>query len=186
MAIYRVLYRSEAEMYLAHLRRLDFDARYARFAGSMNDEAIYKYWSAIDWRSLTILGFFSDGKLRGVAEIRYEPRLFPKSAELAFSVERGFQNSRVGTTLMRRALLFLANRGIGVAHIVCLLNNRRMQRLALKHRCFVQASSGDVFMTVTVPPLDTASVLAEFWDSQLLWMASLWGVPTRFALKQSG
>lgn len=174
MGIYRTLYRSEAPLYLAHLMRLDSEARYARFSGMMSDDALKRYWASIDWHGLTLLAYVSDGQIRGVAEIRYEPRLFPKSAELAFSVERGYQNTHVGTTLMARALVFLANRGIGVAHIICLLNNRRMQRLALKHRCFVQAHCGEVFMTVTVPPPDPTSLVGELLDGYLGWMASSW------------
>ncbi len=183
MGIYRTLYRSEAPLYLEHLLRLDSDSRYARFTGLMSDNAVRKYCEEIDWRSLTIIGFFCDGKLRGVAEIRYEPRLFPTSAELAFSVERGFQSTRVGTMLMGRALDFLANRGIGIAHIVCMLDNRRMQRLALKHRCFIQASRGEVFMTVTVPKFNPALLLGEWLDGYLGWLVSSWDVAAPLMLK---
>ncbi len=180
MGIYRTLYRPEAALYLDHLLRLDYESRYARFAGLMTDDAVRKYWSQIDWRCLTILGFFSEGKLRGAAEIRYEPTLFPTSAELAFSVERAFQSSGVGTLLMRRALVFLANRRIGTARVVCLLDNRRMQRLALKHRNFVQGTRGEVFMTLTTPRPNTGSLMAEWLDGCLGWMASSWDLAARW------
>ncbi len=180
MGHYRQLYRTESRLYLEHLLRLDAESRYARFCGVMNDQAIRVYWDRIDWRRITLLGFFCDGKLRAVAEIRYGPELFPDAAELAFSVERAFQNNGVGTTLIRRALVLLGNRGIHTADIVCLPENRRMRRLAQKHGSRSHTMQGEVTMTIAVPQSDAISLVGEMLDGYLGWLISAWEYGSRW------
>lgn len=170
MGTYRQLLNTEATRYQEHLLRLDSDSRYARFSAITSDDTIRRYCGSIDWRSTKIIGFFKDGVLRGAAEIRYDLRPLPDQAELAFSVEKECQNSRVGTNLMVRALLNLRNRAVTKAHIVCLLSNRRMQKLALRYRADFKAYRGDVFLTIDVPYGDISSLLAELVDGYLGWM----------------
>ena len=170
MAGFRRLVYGEAFLYRDHLLRLDSDSRYARFSGTVSNGTIANYCKAIEWNNTAIIGFFDNDELHGAAEIRYERKLFPKSAELAFSVERGYQSTRVGTQLMKRTLTIMQNRGIVRAHIVCLLANSRMQRLALRHRANTQAASGEVFMTIDVPRPDLGSLAVEATDSYLGWL----------------
>jgi len=172
MAVYRRLNSADISLYRDHLLRLDEDSRYARFSGFLSDASIASHCAGLDGRDTMILCYFSEGQLRGASEIRYEARLFPSSAELAFSVERPFQGSRVGTGLMKRALVLLRNRGVRQAQVVCLLTNHRMQKLALKFRSDARASRGEVFLTVTVPPLDAASLMSEWQEGYLGWLAS--------------
>jgi hypothetical protein len=172
MAAYRRLISTDVSLYCEHLLRLDGDSRYARFSGFLSDASIRSHCARIDWRNTMVIGFFRDGQLRGAAEIRYEAKLFPSSAELAFSVEKAFQGSRIGSGLMKRTLAILGNRGVAQAHVVCLLTNHRMQRLALKFRSDVRASRGEVFMTVTVPPVNAASLMVEWLDGYLGWLGS--------------
>lgn len=170
MTTYRRLYRSDAELLAAHLLRLDHDARYARFNAILSNAALQNYVAAIDWNKARIIGCFDAGVLRAVAEIRFGRMLLPQEAELAFSVEGTHQNHRIGTSLMARALLHLRNRGVRTAHIVCLLANSRMIRLAMRHRANVQARSGEVFMTVEVPQGDAGSLLTELTDQYFFWI----------------
>ncbi|MEI6557390.1 MAG: GNAT family N-acetyltransferase [Rhodospirillaceae bacterium] len=172
MSAYRLLLSIDAGRYREHLLRLDADSRYARFSGTTSDATIERYVEAIDWKWCMIIGYFEDGALRGAGEIRYETALFPTRAELAFSVEAGFQNTRVGTNLMARSLIILRNRGVNTAHVVCLLSNRRMQKLALKYRADVEAYSSDVFMTINVPCGTMMTVLSELADGCVGWMAA--------------
>ncbi len=172
MVIYRRLFAAEAPLYREHLLRLDAESRYARFSAFQSDSSIRSYCANIDWRSTTLIGAFAEGTLRGAAEICYERRPFPTSAELAFSVERGHQSSRIGTRLIWRALHILANRRVHHAQIVCLLGNHRMQRLALKHRALVKASRGEVFMTLAVPPASPTSLMIEWADGYFGWLIS--------------
>ena len=170
MSAYRNLLKVDADLYKQHLLRLGADSRYARFSGVMSDEAIVRYVDSIDWNWSRIIGYFDKGELRGVAEIRYEMKTFPSQAELAFSVEASYQNSRVGTNLMARSLLILRNRGINTAHVVCLLSNTRMQKLALRYRANMAAHSGEVFLSIAVPYGTVGSILAEMTDGYFGWM----------------
>ena len=170
MSTYRQLLNTEAHRYLEHLLRLDADSRYARFSAVTSDDTIRRYCDSIDWRSIKIIGFFKDGVMRGAAEIRYDQRPLPDQAELAFSVEKECQNGRVGTNLMVRAILNLRNRAVTKAHIICLLGNRRMQKLAMRYRADFRAYRGDVFLTIDVPYGDISSLMAELVDGYLGWM----------------
>ena len=172
MAVFRKILFAEAALYQEHLLRLDSESRYLRFSGMVSDDAIRRYCAAIDWRAAAVLGFFKGGALRGAAEVRYEPGTTPKRAELAFTVERPYQNSRVGSTLMKRALVILCNRGIAKADVICQIQNRRMQRIALKHQSSHQADGSEVVMVIDVPPLSPISLLTEaLEDSQNLMAA---------------
>ena len=170
MGTYRQLLSTELPRYQEHLLRLDADSRYARFSAVTSDDTIRRYCDSIDFRNTKLIGFFKDGVLRGAAEIRYDLRPLPDQAELAFSVETGQQNSRVGTNLMVRALLILRNRAVTKAHIVCLLGNKRMQKLALRYRADIKAYHGDVFLTIEVPYGDISSLMAELVDGYLGWV----------------
>ena len=170
MSTYRQLLNTEAHRYQEHLLRLDADSRYARFSAVTSDDTIRRYCASIDWRCTKIIGFFKDGVMRGAAEIRYDQRPLPDQAELAFSVEKECQNSRVGTNLMVRAILNLRNRAVSKAHIICLLSNRRMQKLALRYRADFRAYRGDVFLTIDVPYGDISSLMAELVDGYLSWV----------------
>jgi GNAT superfamily N-acetyltransferase len=170
MSAYRHLLSMDAEQYLQHLLRLDADSRYARFSAITSDATIRRYVDDIDWHWCNIVGYFDDGKLRGAGEIRYRTSLFPKSAELAFSVEREYQNTRIGTNLMARSLIILRNRHIDTAYIVCLLSNTRMQKLALRYRADREAYSGDVFLSINVPHGTMATLLSEMTDGYIGWM----------------
>ncbi len=174
MGVFRKLLFAEAARYQEHLLRLDLESRYCRFSGTISDDTIRSYCQAIDWQEAAILGFFKDGVLRGVAEIRYDPRAIPKRAELAFSVERPYQNRGVGSTLLKRALVVLCNRGIATADMVCQTQNRRMQRIALQHQSRYQSEGSDLFIAIDIPRLSPISLLTEMVeDSQNLMAATI-------------
>ena len=164
MVVFRKLLSPETPLYLEHMLRLDAESRYLRFGGTVCDEAVQRYYEGIDWRDSSLIGFFRDGVLRGAVELRYQRTPLGRRAELAFSVERPFQNSGVGTTLMRRALIILSNRGVVRADVVCLLRNRRMQRIVLRHRCSYYSDGGDAFMDLEVPAISPATLLAEYLE----------------------
>ena len=170
MKSYRRLSRADAEHLTGHLLRLDDDSRHARFNAATSDATIRKHVAAIDWERVLFIGYFDQGVLRAVAEMRFNDAFLPQEAELAFSVERPYQNGRLGTNLMSRTLVALRNRGVRTAHIICLLANGRMQKLALRHRADVRAHSGEVFMTIRIPYGDIGSVISEITDEYIGWI----------------
>ncbi len=127
----RKLWPTEADAYRDHLLRLDPESRTRRFSGSVSDETIIRHAATITDFGAVVYGFFLEGVLRGAAELRPEGPL-AKTAEAAFSIERGWQSLGIGTHLLERILLTARNRGIKRLQMQCLAENRRMQRLARK------------------------------------------------------
>jgi GNAT superfamily N-acetyltransferase len=124
--------------------------------------------AAIDWRRTQVIGYFQDGILRATAEISAElshaPAPSSSAAELAFSVERPLQNSRIGTHLMTRALEFLRGRGVTKGHVICLPANRRMRSIATRHRSEVVVSCGDVVITIDIVSNATPQAIEKLAD----------------------
>ena len=145
-----MVYRREAFQFRNHLLRLDSDSRTARFEAFTTDAVIRRYCADIDWSRTRIIGYFRDGVLRAATELCYESGPTPQAAELAFSVERPFQNSRIGSTLMARALILLRNQGVVCGHVNCLQNNRRMRTLATRYRSQSEVSCGNVLITIDI------------------------------------
>ncbi len=164
MSVYRKLFPTEFELYQQHLLRLDDHDRYSRFAGTVTESNITSYCTGIDPRYTVLIGFFDRGDLRGVTEVRWTERSWPSRAEIAFSVERPFQNRGVGGTLMRRAMLIARNRGTQVLDVVCLLENRRMQAMARKYAKTIEVDGGEVFVSINLEKANEISFLIEAID----------------------
>ena len=93
---------------------------------------IFKHVDDIDLGTCAVVGYFCKEVMRGAVEIRYGTTQIPTKAELAFSVEKDYQNTRVGTRLMTLALNIIYNRGIRTAYIICSVSNEKMKKLALR------------------------------------------------------
>ena len=109
-----------------------------------------------------IHGFFVDGALRGVAELRPLGNGCADEAEAAFSIEKTWQSHGVGTALLERTLLAARNRGIKLLHMACLANNQRMIDLARKFEAELKFDFGSVVGEVEAPHPTPMSVLREF------------------------
>ena len=130
MHVYRKLVPAEIGLFHEHLLRLTPEDRHCRFAGHVSDAVIAEYCSKVDWFRSVIIGCFVDGVLRGVAELRFDAPRPGWRSELAVTVESAWQNLRIGTELLRRAITVCRNRAIRSIYMICLVENRRMQRIA--------------------------------------------------------
>ena len=68
--VIRKLWIGEGAKYRDHMLRLDPDSRHSRFAGGVSDEFIRKYADLSGTLDAVLYGFFLDGIMRGVAELR--------------------------------------------------------------------------------------------------------------------
>jgi len=139
---------SEAPLYCAHLLRLDPESRRNRFAGTVSEAYIRAYAQPSNLADAVIHGFFIDGVLRGVAELRPLPE---HEAEAALSVEKEWQGHDVGAALLERMLLATHNRGIELLHMTCLTENRRMRQLARKFNAELKFGFGSVVGKLKAP-----------------------------------
>jgi GNAT superfamily N-acetyltransferase len=159
--VIRKLWIDRAGPYRDHLLRLDAESRRNRFGGAVADEFIINYIELSLGLDAVIHGFFVDGILRGVAELRPFGRGFVEEAEAAFSIEKPWQSNGVGTALLERTLLAARNRGIKLMHMACLAHNRRMIDLARKFEAELKFDFGSVVGEVEAPHPTPMSVWRE-------------------------
>ena len=133
MPIRRIL-PTERHLYLAHMLRLDTEARRLRFAGFANDRRVTSHVEGIDLNKAVILGLFVDGEIRGVAEVFPEDN--GKKAEVAFSLERELRGQGLGKILFDRALDAASLLSIEEVHVTALWENTAMRSLVKSHNPF--------------------------------------------------
>ncbi|CAO3446692.1 GNAT family N-acetyltransferase [Azospirillum largimobile] len=161
MPVIRKIMPTELPQYRAHLLRLDRADRYARFTGTLSDEAVERHCAAIDWGRTVLLGAFENGVLRGVVELCGDRILWPDQAEFGISVESELQGKGVGSTLVRRILTVARNRGIRHVHMMCLAGNVRMRALARRFGGRLALDGGEVAALFELPPPNQFSLALE-------------------------
>ena len=160
--VIRKIWIDRAGPYRDHLLRLDKESRRNRFGGAVSDEFIENYAELSRGLDSVMHGFFVDGVLRGVAELRPFGKELAHEAEAAFSIEKPWQSHGVGSALLERTLLAARNRGIKLLHMACLANNERMVDLARKFEAELKFDFGSVVGEVEAPHPTPLSVLREF------------------------
>lgn len=177
---YRKLWPSEVEQVRAHFQRLDQSSLHMRFGRAVSQAFLDDYCANMFGLSSVVFGAFVDGELRGVAELRMLFDSWPLEAELAFSVEQKWQDSGIGTDLMSRVLLAARNRGIAKLYMICLRENHRMRRIALKYQADLAFQPGDIVGHLDPPEPNQLSMLNEWLDDAsgfMTYMLDLRHVP---------
>ena len=157
----RKLWAGEADDYRDHLLRLDLESRHRRFSGAVADDFIARHAASAFNPGVVLHGFFADGILRGVAELRPYGAGLAREGEAAFSIEQPWQSQGVGSALLERTLLSARNRGIESLHMHCLADNRRMQQLARKFEADLHFDFGSVVGEVDPPRYTALSLMRE-------------------------
>ena len=142
--VIRKIWIDRAGPYRDHLLRLDKESRRNRFGGAVSDEFIENYAELSHGLDSVMHGYFVDGVLRGVAELRPLGKEFAQEAEAAFSIEKPWQSHGVGSALLERTLLAARNRGMKLLHMACLANDERMVDLARKFEAELTFDFGSV------------------------------------------
>ena len=161
---YRKLWPTELGLFREHLHRLDRESLRMRFGRAVGAEFIDRYCDTVYALNSVVYGCFIGGTLRAVAELRLLTDTWPFEAELAFSVERDWQDDGIGTELMSRALRAARNRSISRLYMICLPENGRMRRVAMKYDALLTFHPGQVDADLHPSHPDYLSVLQEFLD----------------------
>jgi len=108
--VIRKLWIDRAGPYRDPLLRLDAESRRNRFGGAVSDEFIHKYIALPIGLDAVIHGYFVDGVLRGVAELRPLGPGLTDEAEAAFSmfmvsIEEPIREARGGELALAQANL---------------------------------------------------------------------------------
>jgi GNAT superfamily N-acetyltransferase len=157
----RKLWVGETDAYRDHLLRLDRESRHRRFSGAVSDEFVAQHAASAGELGVVLHGFFVDGVLRGVAELRPAGSFLARDGEVAFSIEQPWQRHGVGTMLLERTLLSARNRGIKSLEMHCLAENLRMQQLARKFEADLKFDFGSVIGEVDPPRYTPLSLMRE-------------------------
>lgn len=158
---FRKLWVSDTAALQAHLLRLDPESRRMRFGTPVTDYFIEQYAQHALGSHSIAHGWFVNGVLRGVAELRGFRSVGGGEAEAAFSVEKDFQNGGVGTELFARTVLAARNRGISRLFVNFLSQNQRMQAIAKKFDAVLTFDSDGVQGKIDAPRANAMSVLKE-------------------------
>jgi RimJ/RimL family protein N-acetyltransferase len=140
----RKLWPTELDRYRDHLLRLDADSRRLRFGMSVSDAFIADYARRVNDMKSVVYGCFIDGEIRAAAELRPLSTHLHGEAEAAFSVEKEWQDTGLGTALLGRVIRTARNRSIHRLYMNCLSENRKMQRVARKYEAVLHFEEGDV------------------------------------------
>lgn len=176
--IRRVL-RSETHLIEEHLLRLEADARHRRFGHDVSDQFIHTYaLHAADLGNLTF-GFFVDGEIRAISELRQSGRAFGHTAEVAFSVEKPFSNMGIGTKLMGRIIRAARNRGLQHLLLVCLRDNIKMQAIARHFGADLSIEDGSIVADITPKRPDYVSYASEYLDDRVVFVQAAFDFQAR-------
>jgi len=175
---FRKLWAGEEALLQEHLLRLDTESRRRRFGSPVNRFFIEHYAQRSLSRDSVVHGFFVDGVLRGVAELRGCGEGARGRAEAAFSVERDWQHRGVGSELLERTILTARNRGIHTIYMNCIAENRAMQAMAKKHDASLRFRADDVVGKVVNPRATPLSLLRE-------WIADSHGIASTILDRQA-
>lgn len=158
---FRKLWAADTPALKAHLLRLDPESRRMRFGTPVGDYFIDQYAEHALGNHSIAHGYFVDGVLRGVAELRGFRGVSGGEAEAAFSVEQDFQNKGIGTELFSRTVLAARNRGISKLFVNFLSQNARMQAIAKKFDAVVTYDSDGGHAEIEAPRANALSIWKE-------------------------
>ena len=149
-----------------HFLRLDGEDRRRRFGGHASDERVRAYGARLERHpgDAVVLGGFVAGALRAVGELKPIGGAWPRAAELAVSVEQPFRGCGLGTELCRRLVVRARNRFVARVHMLCLLDNRPVQRIARGLGGALHFHPGEVEAELQPPWPDPISALEEWLD----------------------
>jgi hypothetical protein len=150
MHVYRKLMPYEIWRLQEHLLRLSPSDRRLRFFSAVGEAFIAEHCRRVASSGAIVIGYFEVGVLRGAAELHLGEQLGDR-AELALTIEGEWQAHHAGTELVERAITIAENRGVRVIQMLCLLDNRRMQHVALKFTDRLIIEDGQAEADVEVP-----------------------------------
>ncbi|RKP43542.1 GNAT family N-acetyltransferase [Pararobbsia silviterrae] len=167
----RQLTAADSKRLLAHFIALSEDDRVLRFGQRTADIVIENYVRGIDFVNDAVFGVFdSNLNLTGVGHLAYLPARGddePRTAEFGLSVLDTARGTGVGSALFARAAMRSRNSGVGTLYMHCLSHNATMMHIARKAGMDIHRDYGEADAYLTLPPADSASILAEMFEEQV-------------------
>ena len=176
----RKLYVTEYNKYRDHLLRLDHDSRRLRFGMAACDDFIANYALRLhDMKSIVFCHMIA-GEVRAAAELRPLGEQMRGEAEAAFSVEKPYQDSGIGTELLGRVVRAARNRSIQRIYMNCLAENRKMQAIAKKYGAILRFEHGDVVGHIAPSSAHYFSIWRELVEDEMSFVMTVLDLQRRF------
>jgi len=170
--VIRKLRAFERDRVRDHLLRLGDEDRHLRFGGHATLERVSAYCAGLDLARVVVLGYMVAGEAPAIGELRPLHEAWPRAAEVAISVERPFQGRGIGGALLRRLAQTARNRWIQRLHMLCLLDNGRMVRLARRLDSRLSFDRGQIEASLELPWPTGWTVLEELQGEASAWWAT--------------
>jgi RimJ/RimL family protein N-acetyltransferase len=170
---------TETEKFRDHLLRMDGASRRMRFGMAVDDDFIRRYAAQTSQYQSVIYGFFVGREMHAAAELRMIGTSWHGEAEAAFSVERQYQDSGVGTELLGRIIVASRNRGVERLYMNCLSENHRMQSVAKKYEAELFFDHGEVVGKLAPAYPTPMSLWSEVLDNSSGFVMAVLETPLR-------
>ena len=146
-----------------HFLALDTEDRRLRFGSTMSDEGIAQYAERIDFGRDCVFAVHDD-RMHWIAVVHVA--ISGATAELGLSVLPGFRGHGNGDALLRRAVIWLRNRGTLSVYVHCLAENAAMMHLARKNgmRIVYSGAESDARLELDAP--NPGSFFSEWMEDQ--------------------
>jgi len=162
----RKLWPAELGLYQEHLIRLDRESRRLRFGMARGDDFIRDHAAQVNDFKSVVYAYIEDGQVRAAAELRPLGSPPHREAEAALSVELEYQDSGLGTELLGRVIRAARNRGLRRLYMNCMIENKKMQRVAKKYDAVLQFERGDVIGELATPAPNYFSIWHEMVENE--------------------
>ena len=144
MPILKKLTTSDRRAIQEHFLRLDTDSLYTRFFSQISPEFLLRYVEKMNFDINGYFGFWENEQLIGLGECSLDS----EQAEVAFTVERHYQDRGLGNVLMQEVIRFAHFKGIYLLQMNCLSTNYKTLHLAQKHGLKTHTSYGETFAVI--------------------------------------
>jgi GNAT superfamily N-acetyltransferase len=146
--VIRPLKQADLVSFIAHLLRLDVISRHDRFQAGLSDMALMLYGEKALTENAIIYGYYVDGVLRAAAELK----TIGDINEMAFSVEKTFQNHGIGGALLSRMLLVGRNLGLTTLRLSFMPSNQAMRHVASKFNAHITSDFDQAYAVFKIEP----------------------------------
>ena len=166
----RQLRPSEKELFRDHLLRLDRQSRSDRFNGGTKDEFLIAYADRSFSDGTSVVGVVEDGKVIAAAELHENPDPGEPTAEIAFSVEKEWQQRGLGGLLFERLIQTAMGLGYRMLRVTTHAQNAAMKALARRYGAKLTFEAGETVGLIeledTVHISLPAEVRARYWSDR--------------------
>jgi GNAT superfamily N-acetyltransferase len=151
-----------------HFLALEPEDRRLRFGSAVGDEVIEDYVGRIDFARDGVFAV-QDEALRVVAAVHVP--LAGATAELGLSVLPGFRGKGLGDALLKRAVVWLRNRGVLSVFVHCIAENAGMMHLARKNGMRLVYSGAETDGRLELEAPTAQSFACEWMEDQRAFAA---------------